>query len=133
MNQAEISGLFRFIGHTDTVRLMLDHGADVNARDSDGRNALMEAAIIGDTETATLLLDRGAAVDAVDNHGRAAVMFAAENGHTDTAVLLRAAQEASELAAALPPAHDDPMDRPARRPSGTREPEQTSPSRRPRL
>lgn len=120
-------------GRTETVRLLLDRDADVNTANDEGGTALMYAAARGHTETAALLLDHGADVGAMDNEGGTALLVATKCGHTETAHLLRAAQEARDLAAALPTAHDDPMNRPARRPSGAREPEQASPSRRPRL
>jgi ankyrin repeat protein len=49
-------------GATDVVRVLLEHGADVNARTQDGRTALMGAAFSesGRPVTVKLLLDRGA-------------------------------------------------------------------------
>ena len=45
----------------ETVKFLLDHGADVNAQDVlDGRTALMGAAHKGRTEVVQLLADRGA-------------------------------------------------------------------------
>ena len=46
------------------MTLLLDRGAMVDARDDDGRNALMRTATSGKVDAATLLLNRGAAVDA---------------------------------------------------------------------
>lgn len=135
--------------HTKTAALLLDRGADVNARDKDGKTALMIAVLREDTETAALLLDRGADVNAVDDEGGTALVLAVMSycrretvallidrgadvnvknkygvtamsaaaffDDTKTVALLQAAAEARDLADALPPAHDDPMNRPARR------------------
>ena len=49
-----------FNGHTGTVKLILEHGADVNAKDSDEQTALMFAAEKGYTEIVKLLLEYGA-------------------------------------------------------------------------
>ena len=48
------------MGHTEIVALLLEHGADVNARSKDGGTALHAAAFLGRAETVKLLLDRGA-------------------------------------------------------------------------
>ena len=118
-------------GHTETAGLLLDNGADVNAQDDDGNTALMHGARYGRTETVALLLHRGAEFELRNHEGQSAAVVAADHRHAETATLLRAA----ELAEALPPAHSDPMNRPARRHPGAREPESPAPTRsnRPRL
>ena len=92
----------------EAVRLLLDGGADLNACDYDGSTALLCAAGNNWTplETLCLLLDRGADPNACDYAGRTALAVAEESGHTKTAALLRAALESRDLAAALPPAHN---------------------------
>ena len=47
-------------GHVDAVRALLDAGADVNDRVSDGQSALVVAAANANWEVADYLLDRGA-------------------------------------------------------------------------
>lgn len=49
--------------HLDTARLLLDRGADVNAKDITGWTALHAAAFGGNTEIMQLLLERGAVRD----------------------------------------------------------------------
>jgi len=47
-------------GHADVVRVLLEHGAEVNAEDFTGWTALHAGSFTGDSETVSLLLDRGA-------------------------------------------------------------------------
>lgn len=68
------------------VRLLLNHGADVNVRHSDGRTPLMNAAwpYPGDTEaveTLSLLLSHGADVNAVDKQSKTALIHLLEDDH----------------------------------------------------
>jgi ankyrin repeat protein len=60
-------------GDVKAVRLMLDHGADVNAFDPFGRTPLMYAAIsdVLPLEVAKLLIERGADVNARNRHTKA--------------------------------------------------------------
>ena len=48
------------MGHTKVVALLLEHGADINAKSRDGGTALHAAAFLGRVETVKLLLDKGA-------------------------------------------------------------------------
>jgi len=50
-------------GHVDTVRLLLDRGAGIDARHT-GRSALTLAALNGHADVARLLIERGADIDA---------------------------------------------------------------------
>jgi len=58
------------LGDVNSVRLMLDHGADVNALDPLGRTPLMYAAAsdLLDLDVVKLLVERGADVNAKDGH-----------------------------------------------------------------
>ena len=58
------------------MRLLLDSGADKEAKDADGITALIAAASRGRTECLRLLLDAGAQLDAADVNGRTALMAA---------------------------------------------------------
>jgi ankyrin repeat protein len=57
----------------DLVRLMLEKGADVNAKDADGRTALLSAAEMGSTtgdmSVFSMLQEKGGDVKVVDIHG----------------------------------------------------------------
>lgn len=46
-------------GHVDMCRLLLDHGADMKALDSNGRNAMQQAALEGMGAVCKLFIDRG--------------------------------------------------------------------------
>ncbi|WP_428100010.1 ankyrin repeat domain-containing protein [Candidatus Rariloculus sp.] len=62
------------------VRVMLDEGADVNAREADGTTALHTAARLGAVETAGLLIGAGAELDAATRYGVTPLALAAANG-----------------------------------------------------
>jgi ankyrin repeat protein len=77
----------------DAVKFCLDHGADVNARDVKGYNALHGAAFRGDNETVKYLISMGADVHATTKDGDTVADLA--NGlfehaipHPDTVALL---------------------------------------------
>jgi ankyrin repeat protein len=75
-------------GDIDTVRRLLEEGADVNAKTNyDEKTALMYASIYGQTEIAKLLLEKGADVNAKDYRGTTAFILASLNGRTEIAKL----------------------------------------------
>ena len=47
-------------GELEVVRLLLEHGADVEAKKNDGKTALQEAADEGDDKVVKLLREHGA-------------------------------------------------------------------------
>jgi ankyrin repeat protein len=61
-------------GHLETVRLLLDHGAQLGATDRSVRTPLMNAALMGHVEVVKLLLARGASVNRRNDHGTALMM-----------------------------------------------------------
>ena len=77
-------------GHADLVKALLDHAAQVDARDYGGGTALHAAAAHGQAESAGALLDRGADPSAPDEEGLTPLHFAARNGHDAAAALLLA-------------------------------------------
>ena len=81
--------LASFDGHTETVRLLCENGADPNLRDLNRRTALMYAATGPNTPAIEILLAHGAEVNITDNgEGWSALMFAAAEGQTDNIQLL---------------------------------------------
>jgi len=55
------------------VKLLLEKGANIEAKDNDGDTALINAAIKGETEMVKLLLEKGANIEAKDNKGETAL------------------------------------------------------------
>ena len=68
-------------GHTESVRLLLEAGADKDKRDGQGRTALIEASLGNHAEIAQLLLEARADVHALDNFGRTALHCASSCGY----------------------------------------------------
>jgi Ankyrin repeats (3 copies)/Ankyrin repeats (many copies) len=71
-------------------RLLLEHGADVNAQGLNGWTALHRASYFGALEVVHLLLEHGADVEAKDNYGKTALQVAADIGHDTVVKFLRA-------------------------------------------
>jgi ankyrin repeat protein len=67
---------------TEAVKLLLDHGANVNAKSSEGFTALLMAARGGGAELVRTLVEKGADVNAGDPDGRTALMLAAAGDYT---------------------------------------------------
>ena len=78
-------------GQLKMVRMLLEHGANVDNRGGDlEQDALMAASIQGHYEIAQLLLENGAEFHIPDKQGMTALMFASQLGHTDIANLFLA-------------------------------------------
>ena len=70
-----------FNGHLAICRLLLDKGAQVDAKSWDGWTPLHWAALRGRVEIVRLLCDHGADIEAQDNGGWRPLHHAAMNGH----------------------------------------------------
>lgn len=75
-------------GDTDAVELFLAAGMSPDARDGQGRTALINAASGGSDEISRKLLSKGADPNARDNDGSTALMQAAEGDHKETTRVL---------------------------------------------
>jgi ankyrin repeat protein len=93
-------------GHLDTVKLLLDHGADLSAKKNDGSDArglahgqdvidliknvsvLVEAASKGDIDGLKALIDKGTPVNGLDKFGHSALTETCFSGKTDVVKLL---------------------------------------------
>ena len=97
--------LASYNGSISTIRILLEHNADIDAkarlkrtdlpvgskedaRLSNKRTPLMEAAFNGQAEIVQLLLDLGAKMNEVDDHGMTAMIRAARCGHKKVAEIL---------------------------------------------
>ena len=79
----------------DIMQVLLDHGANPNARDIDNATPLLRSSWSGillrkgTVEGTRLLLKHGAIIDAEDNEGRTPLQLALEHGHDDIATCLK--------------------------------------------
>ena len=64
-------------GAGETVRLLLEKGADARAKDGMGTTALLQACFAGDIEVVRMLLEKGADVNGADKGGNTALSNAA--------------------------------------------------------
>jgi serine/threonine-protein phosphatase 6 regulatory ankyrin repeat subunit B len=75
-------------GNPDIVKLLLDNGADMNAKDEKGNTALFHASGRGHAEIVEMLLDNEADMNAKDKNGQTALIEASEKGHAEIVVML---------------------------------------------
>ncbi len=68
-------------GYSDIVKLLIDHGANVNAKSSVGNTALTYACCGGYEEVVRILLEAGADVEHQNENGHTPLMEAASCGH----------------------------------------------------
>src|SRR5215471_5361244 len=90
-------------GTIEAMKLLIDHGADVNSFNANGQTALHRAAQRGADQVVRFLAERGAKLDVKDKQGRMPVELAREPtrnpgaapgpGHESTAALLRQLME----------------------------------------
>ena len=73
-------------GKTETVKILIEAGADLNARDNDGCTALMEA---DEIEKVSLLLNAGADMSLKNHDGQTALSRAIENKDEEIVTLLK--------------------------------------------
>ena len=75
-------------GRHETVAVLLEANANVNAADSDGRRPLQLAVKNADCRVARMLLGRGARADVPDSHGKVPLQIAAKYGHVELVRML---------------------------------------------
>jgi ankyrin repeat protein/uncharacterized protein YceK len=75
-------------GDIDSVVMLIESGAGVNAAGRDGWTSLFSAASAGHTSVVELLLSKGADVNANLQSGGTALLWAACNGHEETVAVL---------------------------------------------
>jgi ankyrin repeat protein len=77
------------MGDTKEAEALLQAGADVDARGSDGRTVLMSAVVRGQTEVVQLLLEAGADIEVKNGDGKTALTVAMGLGHERIEQVLR--------------------------------------------
>jgi ankyrin len=65
----------------ETIRILVDHGLDIEARDNTGRTPLIHACLVGNLAAGQLLLELGADLEARDDSGFTPLLCAVEKGH----------------------------------------------------
>ena len=80
-------------GHREVVQILIDAGADIEARTSTGLTPLHYACGLGELAVVKVLLEAGADVCATDSEGATSLMRSAANGHTETARYLASLKE----------------------------------------
>ncbi|XP_022906707.1 ankyrin repeat domain-containing protein 17 isoform X2 [Onthophagus taurus] len=75
-------------GHLDIVRLLVVHGADVNAQSTSGNTPLMYGCAGGHQDVVKFLLENGANVEDHNENGHTPLMEAASAGHVGLAKIL---------------------------------------------
>jgi len=76
-------------GFVHGIRVLLDHGADIEARNIDGETPLLIAARRQKYAAVSLLLERGASLRAEDHYGCTVPMLAAQRSDVHLARLLQ--------------------------------------------
>ena len=70
--------------HAEVVEVLIDAGADIEAKNEKGSSPLHRACSEGALDTVKLLVKAGAGVRVADNRGETCLMYAVYRGHTET-------------------------------------------------
>lgn len=89
-------------GQAVAVRALLEKGADVNAKDSDGATALILAAYYGYADVVKVLIEKGADLNVKDRAGQTALDKAEAKHKSDIVNMLRSAISSSVARTANP-------------------------------
>lgn len=80
-------------GNAEIAEILLDHGADPDARDAEGNTPLTFAAMFQNEETARLLIDRGAGPSIKNKKGFSAADYAKVHKNTVLTILFDASDQ----------------------------------------
>jgi len=70
-------------GHDDVAEILINKGADVNAKDAAGYTPLVYAALEGHTDILALMIKHGGDVNTKTKNGKYVLTWAVENGNND--------------------------------------------------
>ena len=84
----QLMNAVQYGGNAEAIKLLLEKGADPNAKDNQGWHALQLAAKRGDVNIVRLLLEKGADANTTNNWGVTALGSAAFRGYLDIVRLL---------------------------------------------
>ncbi len=87
-NNNGVPALVAAVKYPEILQILLNAGADVNAKDNDGVMALMLASATGNTTSMKLLRSKGGSVNERTDNGSTALFLAVAGGHYDAAKLL---------------------------------------------
>ena len=91
-----------FAGHGEIARLLMAHGADIDARAPNDSTVLMMAAREGKEDLAKMLIDAGANPRLANDRGDTALSWAMRNGNYRIAKLVSSAEEFAKSVSAPP-------------------------------
>jgi len=83
-------------GNVEIAKILIDNGADVNAKDKDSDSVLLKAVAAGNAPLVELLIDRGADVAVENNFGWTALLLAKEHSRNDIIKLIDKVANAAE-------------------------------------
>ena len=75
-------------GDVESVKRLIENGADVDAKDKDGEKALHKAAWMGQVEVATFLIEKGVNVNMKNKNNETAAEIALRYGYHQIAELI---------------------------------------------
>ena len=76
------------LGHEEIITLLIDNGADLNAKDEDGKTPLFYASSKGHKEIVEILINHGADVNAMDKNNNNVLFQTVFSGHYDVVNIL---------------------------------------------
>lgn len=79
---------YAYAGNVDSLKELLEAGADKDEKDEEGRTGLHFACGYGELDCASELLRAGASVDALDNNMNTPLHYAAGYGQVEASELL---------------------------------------------
>jgi ankyrin repeat protein len=80
------------VQRNDIARMLIEHGADVNAKAANDLTPLHTAAARGNLESAKLLMEHGADINASSTDGKTPLSYAEERNHPEMVEFLKSCE-----------------------------------------